>query len=387
MRSRYTVELARDWHDNVGAVAARALAASPFQKPVWLAQWYATLGRRRDVQPIIAIVRERSSGDPVALFPLVGHAAGNRRIVQFADLGITDYNAPLLFAGAPTTRAGAVAMLQALTDALEREGDLLRLIKMPAMIGSMTNPLALLPSAETSPLGSNLVRIDGSWESYHRSLDGKVRRELERSWRLFVRDGVDARFVRASDPGEAKRILAQLSGLQRERITSLGKPYVLDEEGCHDFYERLIEQGLGSGYTVVTALISGEFDVVAGLLSVSDGRSLAMLRLGQAGGAWARCSPGRLLFDRTMHAMHAAGLTEFDFTIGDYAYKETFRVERTPLVDVIRPLTLRGRATFGFERAGMRTREHLRSMPFLYEALKRIAGGIRGNRRGLGSLS
>lgn len=49
--------------------------------------------------------------------------------------------------------------------------------------------------------------------------------------------------------------------------------------------------------------------------------------------------------------MHARGPTEFDFAIGDYPYKETFRGERTPLVDLDIPRTPRGRVMLGMEWA------------------------------------
>ncbi len=373
----FALEIRRSWDEGVAAFAANARISTPFQNGAWIASWYRNLGTRSNIVPLILLVRRTMSGELAAIVPLVTRMAGLRRVIEFADLGITDYNAPLLLAAAPTIATDAAAMLRVVVGKLASEGDILHLTKMPVQIGDAPNPFALAKDARSSALCTNVVRIEGAWDEYRRSLDGKVRREFDRCWRVFLRDGDDARFVRPSSREEAHRLLSQIEILQRNRFAELGLPFALDEEGCSRFYHELVEEGFDSGYAIVTALMSGPGEVVAGLLSVRHGDGLAMIRLGFAGAAWAHCSPGRLLFERTMLTLREGGVTEFDFTIGNYPYKEVFRVERKSLIEVVWPLTWRGHATHGIEQAGYRTKQRLRSVQALYSPLKQMARLIR----------
>ena len=50
-----------------------------------------------------------------------------------------------------------------------------------------------------------------------------------------------------------------------------------------------------------------------------------MVRISNAGEKWSNCSPGRLIIERTMAALHQEnGVREFDFSVGNYAYKRRF---------------------------------------------------------------
>ncbi len=373
----FGVEVGRTWSARTAQLAASALHATPFQHRLWFDVWYRTLGSRSDVSPLVVSIERRATGKIVALLPLVVRTSGARRSIEFADLGITDYNAPLLFPDAPATPAESEAMLGALLDALAGTADILVLNKMPARIGDVPNPLTLARGAVPGLLSGNVVRIDGSWEDYHRGLDGKVRREFDRCWRVFVRDGVDARFVRARTREEAHHILSRIETLQRERICALGLPYALDGECYSKFYHDLIDAGLEQGYTIVTALLSGQTDVVGAVFGISDGRRYAMMRLGQAGEAWSHCSPGRLAFQRTMRALKQDGHTHFDFTVGNYPYKTVFQVERTSLFELVRPLSWRGAVVHNLLQAGKHTKRRLETVPVLASPVRRLAGMLR----------
>ena len=41
-----------------------------------------------------------------------------------------------------------------------------------------------------------------------------------------------------------------------------------------------------------------------------------MVRISNAGDKWSNCSPGRLIIERTMAALHRDGVREFDFSFG-----------------------------------------------------------------------
>jgi len=81
---------------------------------------------------------------------------------------------------------------------------------------------------------------------------------------------------------------------------------------------------------------------VATLLGIRTGSRYVMIRISNAGEKWSNCSPGRLIIERTMAALHRDGVREFDFSVGNYAYKRRFGVTRLPLVDISAALSWRG---------------------------------------------
>lgn len=308
-----------------------AVFATPFQAARWLSTWYAAFAAEPGVEPLPMLIERGRDGAPVAFVPLVRRRQGRLTFIAFADEGITDYNAPVLFDAGRALPPGAErALWGALRRALPK-ADVVRFEKMSPRIGDDPNPLAAVEGVRPSRLSGNIIVLGEDWEAFHRGHEKTFRKELERSWRVFTRHG-DARLVRITDPSVAERVLAVLEEQQRARIAELGFAYALDRPVLADHYRRLVAGGLADGSVILSALIAGE-EVVAALLGIAAGRHYAMVRLSAAGGAWKNCSPGRLVIERTMHALHGRGFRTFDFTIGSYAYKRRMGVRDIGLVD------------------------------------------------------
>ena len=103
----------------------------------------------------------------------------------------------------------------------------------------------------------------------------------------------------------------------------LGLNFSLNEQAYAAFYRNLVSENLGKGYVVLSTLTVGE-EVVATLLGIRNDADYVMVRGSNAGEAWASCSPGRLIIERTMAALHEDGVRSFDFSTGNYAYKRRF---------------------------------------------------------------
>ena len=345
----YDVDVARDF----SALAARwgALAPAshefPFQDASWLEAWYRAFAHDDDITPLIVSVRT-GSGDLAMVLPLVERRYRGLRIAEFADLNLTDYNAPLIGAAAPTNAVAAAKQWRAIRSALSGV-DLVRLKKMPLSIAGRPNPLVL--DARTSPcaLAGNVVTTSDDFDAYRHSLDRHDRKELERSWRVFTRHA-GAQFRVVDDRDEAFRLLEIMESQQRARIRELGLPYTLDDEAAAAFYRNLIAGGLPRGHVVMTALTCGE-EMVACLLGVRNAKRYVMIRISNAGAQWSNCSPGRLVIGRTMAHLHAQGTRIFDFGVGTYAYKRRFGVRALPLVDRAAGLTWRAAPVVARERA------------------------------------
>lgn len=368
-RAEFRVEIIRDWKQatarwgNVGP-------PTPFQDVRWLESWYRAFAGVAEVEPLIAIVSDAVTGERAALLPLVRRVQNGIRIVEYADLDLTDYNAPLLGPAAPRDAGPADAMWSELKAALQRMpggADLIRLRKMPLDLAGRPNPLALLKSAGPCSLNGNIVATGDDYDAWRVSLGRTVRKELERSWRVFTRNPA-AGFKIVTDRNEALRILTVTEAQQGVRMQQLGLNFILNNDTCAAFYRNLVSEGIGSGFAVVSALTSGD-EVVATLLGVRTGTRYVMVRISNAGEKWSNCSPGRLIIERTMAALHQDGVREVDFSIGNYAYKRRFGVEPIALADFTASLSWRGLPYALRDRAARGLRNYPRLTAYIKRAL------------------
>lgn len=339
----FRVELIHDW-DEAAAKLESALVqgrATPFQNRHWLGAWYHCFASNREARPLIVVISEARTRDVVAILPLIVRTQRGLRIAEFA--GSADYNAPILGPAATGSPDETAAWWRDLCRELARLPggcDLVRFRKMPAAMDGWVNPLASVAGTQPSALTGHLVQVGDDYDAYRYSLEKTVRKELERSWRVFAKhDGAEFKQVRDID--EALRTFAALEAQQSARMHDLGQSYSLDDEGITAFHRELIVRGLVNGYVILTALTCGE-ETVASLLGIRTGLHYVMVRISNAGKAWSNCSPGRLVIERTMAMLHADGVRTFDFSVGSYDYKRRFGVSDVPLVDLTAALSWRG---------------------------------------------
>jgi CelD/BcsL family acetyltransferase involved in cellulose biosynthesis len=338
MSATFKVEIApsfADAFDRWERMIEGGAATLPFQRRDWLAAWAATLGREPgiDVLPITVL---NQTGAPVLALPLVRRRNRMMRTITFADGGLTDYNAPIIMPGAPREAAGAMALWRDLRRALPA-CDLIHFEKMRTEIDGHRNPLAMLAGARASRMAGLALTLSGSYDDWLRALPSHFRKEIGRCGRLF--DALPgASFKVSSDVRDDERtaLFGALERLQRERIDELGLPYALDQDAPRAFY-RLLS---GNGHGVLTALMA-EQTVVAALFGLRYGSQFVMLRIGIAGDRYRHLSPGRHIITQTMQALAGDGVTDFDFALGDYAYKRKLggkTVELSELLEARSPL-------------------------------------------------
>jgi CelD/BcsL family acetyltransferase involved in cellulose biosynthesis len=319
---------------------------------------------------VIAVVTDAATGERAALLPLIRRRQNNIAIIEFADLDLTDYNAPILGPAAPRDAKAARALWRDLLSALHRMqggADLIRLRKVAVDLDGRPNPLALLDEAGPCSLNGNAVITGEDYDAWRYTLEKTVRKELERSWRVFTRDPAAA-FTMVTGSSEALRILSTTEVQQGTRMQGLGLNFVLNDETCAAFYRNLVRDGTGPGYALMTALTVGD-EVVATLLGIRCGARYVMIRISNAGEKWSNCSPGRLIIERTMAALHKDGVRAFDFSVGNYAYKRRFGVTRLPLVDLSAALSWRGLPFALRDRAARELRSYQKLSAFLKRAL------------------
>ena len=344
---------------------ARNAVATAFQGEGWLRAWYATIGRAAGT-PLLVTALDKRSGSLAVMLPLVARRSGRLNLIEFTDDGVSDSNAPILGAAAPTTAGDARAMWDEIRAALP-DADLVRFTKMPREIEGRINPLTLLAAARRSSLSGNLVAIEGSWEDYLATLKGVLRKQLRKSWRLLAQhDG--AVFRRIEDPDEALRVLAVLERQQGARLRAQGESYRLDEPAFSAFYRSITAEGVADGSVILTALMQRE-QIVAALLGLARGDAYVMVRISADAGQWANVSPGQLVIVKTMQSLHAEGFRVFDFSVGDYPYKRRLGARGEALFELTAALTSRGLPYLAYDRA----KQVARRYPAIRALARRIA--------------
>ncbi len=342
-------------------------APTPFHSAAWLRHWYATLGCQPGMEPLLLCARREGDKADALLLPLVRRRQGRLAIVEPPDRGVSDYNGPLLNPALTFDASCAAPLWQALKQALAGN-DLLRIDKLLTHVGGQPNPLALALPCQPCNMFGNHFSIDGSFDDWRHSLAKEVRKEFERTWRVFSRiEG--AHFVRASEPAQALNLYQQLEAMQHARLANT-PGYQLDDAAHSALYAGLLQDGLQdglqSGQVVLTALMHGD-QAIAALYGLLEGGCYTMLRVSFAGDAWKHCAPGKLILERTIAHLHEQGCRQFDFAIGDYAHKRIFKTTPRPLLDACVALSWRGLPAM----AAWRARHLVRRQPALVALAQR----------------
>ena len=333
---RFKIDFVDDWRRAATCWSAGDQETA-FQHPLWFDAWYRAFA---NVSPLIAIIGDAVTGRKLALVPLIRRVQHGVRIVEFADLNVTDYNAPVLRAGVTFDMSQARAISNALISELRKIPggvDLVRLQKMPASLAGGVNPLALLGREGSSSLNGNIIEIGDDFEAYRASIK---RIQMPRYWRVFNRNS-GAAFRMMNSVDEALKTVDVLDAQQQTRMQKLDLEFVLNDTTHGGFYRDLVRRGLPDGYVVVSALTCDEA-VVATMLGIRHGDYFAVLRISNAGTRWSHCSPSKLVVERTMAALHEQGVRRFDLSVGNYAFKRRFGAEHIRLTDASIALGWRG---------------------------------------------
>ncbi len=337
----YTVHVWSSWNRRATAFAKQAEGngSTLFQSEFWLSNWYQTFTSNTHTRAVIVGIEDQRSGDLVLLLPLVKHQQRGLSIISFADFGLADYNAPLINPDHLFEPQQIDRLMRDITRALPK-ADLLMLEKIPDHINKLKNPLRALKGLQKSNLCHYGIEITGSWDEYWSTLKRNFRKDQRRRWRGLEKKG-EVSFIWCRDENDIKPLLDRLMHQQRNRLHGLTLPYLLDDPAMKRFYERLTTKGCASGPVIFTALlVAGQ--PVATLCGFGNGSHYGMTISGYESGEWSKCSPGRLLTERTMQTLHENGYSYFDFTIGDEPYKQYFATEQGILHDIYRPLSWRG---------------------------------------------
>lgn len=313
-----------DFRSHEYAALFAACGVHAFQHPIWLDAFYRHLAPRRGAQMHVLTARGKTDGALHLVVPLILRRVRGMRLLEMADLGVSDYNAPV---ASPTfwSELGRVPELSAQLLAALPNCDLFRIRPVRADDCAIFERLF---NCQAVPLdfSAHAVRLEtpyDDWRKTHisgslRTMIDRKRRKLQREWDASLTELQAADDIRA-----AHRAMAALRRGRFERD-------VLQDDFALDFYCDVAVGGAASGFASTWRMGTGDTDIgyVFGLTHA--GRFYYLL-IGCDYDRFGPFSPGLQLYDSIMRDWSERGGEIFDFTIGDEAFKMKFGTSATPI--------------------------------------------------------
>ena len=286
-----------------------------FQTREFLSVWASTFATDFGLDARYVEVRD-ASGNLVLRVPLAIETRRGLKVLTFADQSCADFNAPILY---PTTIEWTTERAHALWAAIEAALppiDQVLLEKMPASVGDLSNPLALLASEANpeSAHGSNLLLDWPAIEATQAQL-----KTLKRKARGLDKLG-EVKFIVASGKAERDRLLNRLLEQKQRRFEDTRVPGFAENPTPKHFFEQATELFAATGDLNLAALeVGGE--LIATSWTVVLGTRVYELMIGFESGEWAKHSGGRILNLRFLEWAKAQGFAYLDHGIGDEDWK------------------------------------------------------------------
>jgi D-aspartate ligase len=363
----------------------RAADCTPFQTFDWLFAWLRHIGRREEVQPVIAVAAF-ADGATACIFPLAIDRSGWARRLCWLGQDINDYNAPLVardFAQriSPDRFRAAWNQLRARMQRDPRlRHDWIELEKMPQMIGGQLNPFFHLPLA-ANPSGAHFTRLGDTWEKFYTLKRSSATRRRDRAKRKRLAEFGEISFVTSADADDARRTLEVLIAQKGRLFASRGIPDMFARPGWREFFLDLAAASPpsspnpfardGKPAVHISRVQFGALCGAANLGLVFRDTYYHMLA-SYDDGALAHYGPGALHLRELLAYAIGLGLRRFDFTIGDEAYKLEWSDTHIKLGDYASAASWRGFLACGESIVHRRLKRFVKQTPAVWHAVSQL---------------
>ncbi|MBR0710620.1 GNAT family N-acetyltransferase [Bradyrhizobium liaoningense] len=302
-------------------------AATAFQHPLWLHCLYTRLASHAGATPLVVVARHRASGALAMVLPLLRVRRGPIRTVEFADLRVSDYLAPVC---SPQVFAELLGDADACAEIrhLVRPFDLLRMTKLPDGRLPIEN---LLGTPRRVAMDSNayatvLVAPFEQWRAS--AMDRSYQKELAKKYRQLQKKGALS-FSCCDDSASILDALDVMRKFRGPRFQSQGDGDLLQRPEYYDFYSDVAVRGLGSFVRLYAMKMDGE--VIAAVLGLHHRDSYLVIMSAFDIAGYKSQSLGALMFEQVARDCIERGDQMLDFTIGDEPYKKLFGGQPSPM--------------------------------------------------------
>ncbi|MCK1421727.1 GNAT family N-acetyltransferase [Bradyrhizobium sp. 180] len=302
-------------------------AATAFQHPQWLHSLYARLASHAGATRLIVVVRHRTTRALAMVLPLLRIRRGPIRTVEFADLRVSDYLAPVCSPGAFSQLLADESACAELRSLL-RPFDLLRMTKLPDGRLPIENLLAAprRVSMDTNAYATVLIAPFEQWRAS--AMDRSYQKELAKKYRQLQKKGALS-FSCCNDSASMLDALEVMKKFRGPRFQSQGDGDLLQRPEYFDFYSEVALRGLGSFVRLYAMKMDGE--VIAAVLGLCHRDTFHVIMSAFDIAGYKSQSLGALMFEQVARDCIERGDQMLDFTIGDEPYKKLFGGQPSPM--------------------------------------------------------
>lgn len=352
-------------------------ATTVFGHPRWLPELLA-VGEAQGA--LVMAVEVAIDGATQMLLPFAVTRSGGVTLVEALDFELCDYAAPLCARDFIPDEEDMGRILRETLKVLP-PADLLAIRKIKPALAGQANPYASLPGVRASAIEAFGLAVSVPEDTLlERVMRASTFRDYKKFRRRLERKG-KVEFRRADTPEAVVAFFDALVEQRRSRFRAMGRLDLMEREDIAAFYRRAALNGLDGGPVRLFALTLDGAPVATSYGLLGEGAFHLVIQT-MAGGELKNCSPGVLVTADTLLWAAGEGLTYFDFTIGHLPYKEEFGAVRGGLLELVLPLSLKGRAVLALRDGAGRALAWLKARPALYRTLRDMRRALR--RRGAG---
>jgi len=300
-------------------------AATAFQHPIWLSNLYGRLLAHNNAAPLVVVVRRTSDQSLAMVLPLVKRRYGLLKVVEFADLRVSDYAAVV------ADRRNFLAILD--EGSLQRRlrhllapYDVLRIGKLGDDALRMNRLFGIL-EPRRMPTNAYAVPLLASFDDWRAQyLNRSYAKELGKKMRQLERKG-QVRFEQVTADEQLRETFEAMRVFRRDRFEVNGGGELLQVPAYFDFY-----LGVAARPELArTYRLTLEGETIASALGLSHKGTLLVILGGFTQTEHKNQSVGSLMFELIAKDCIGRGDTLLDFTIGDEPYKLTFGATPSPM--------------------------------------------------------
>lgn len=347
---------------------------TPFQRRTFLDSFYRNLPD--NCTPLLVSVSESGSGRLAMVLPLIKRDSSMLSYIEPADLGLSDYVAPVVadwFDPTPRQMERIWAKLRRVLPS----ADILSFKKVPAVLeNGKVNPLTLLPHAVEMGTATKLLDLSDPECASHYQRSGLYKDGMKKLRKLRTLGRVEFRMARTR--GDALELFDALVEQRISRFHTLDRPDPLMDPKVRAFYAELIADGVPKGAVMFGGLyLDGA--CIATDLGLVEGETHHGIMTTMVGGDIQRQSPGTIVFMLMLDETMARQLRYYDIGVGEFFYKSRLKGAETSLHESHEALSIRGRIAL----ADARARRIIRLGLSRYPKLRKPVEGIRQRLRRL----
>jgi CelD/BcsL family acetyltransferase involved in cellulose biosynthesis len=308
-------------------------SATAFQHPIWLAELYARLVKQSRAEPLIIVVRNRADRRLAMVLPLIRRRYSVIKVVEFADLRVSDYVSPVAEPLTFDRIAGDSEAVAAIRRHL-KPYDLLRVGKLPDRSLPLEKVLGI-EQRENMGMSAYPVQLEKSFDEWRQSrLNRSYAKELDKKTRQLNKRG-KVSFTCSDDLPSIEATFEALKVYRRKRFDGIERAGdLLQVPAFAEFYMAVAAEGRGFFVRVYTLSMDGK--PIAGAMGLSHRNALLVILGGFDEAGYRKQSIGSLLFQEVARDCIERGERLLDFTIGDEPYKRVFGAEPSPMWQISR---------------------------------------------------